>query len=177
LISVEEIEPLTYKEFGAGDMNFRVPASGYYFNNTDCWARIDGTVARVGISDFIRLDPREIVSLEPPDVGLKVSIFDGLCSFATDNVSLDVNSPVSGTVVSVNQNLIDNPWLVKEDPYERGWVVEVELSDIDDDIEFLTDCEEYFYNAKVRVESGPRVGCPCSRRGRVNRPGNTQDEG
>jgi len=173
LITMEETGPATCREFSAEDATFRIPSTGYYFNNTDCWARIDGTVATVGVSDFIRLDPREIVSLKPPDIGLKVSIFDGLCSFATDNVSLDVNSPVSGRVVSVNQELIDNPGLVKDDPYERGWVVEVELSDIDDDMEFLMDCEEYFGNAKARVESGPRLCCPCSRRGRVNRPGKT----
>jgi glycine cleavage system H protein len=166
--------PVTYREFSVGDKTFRVPTSGYSFNNTDCWARIDGTLAKVGISDFIRLDPREILSFEPPDIGFKATIFDGLCSFKTDNVSVDVNSPVSGRVVSVNQDLIDNPGLLKEDPYESGWVVEVELSDIDDDMEFLMDCEEYFRNAKARVESGPRLGCPCSRRGRVYRPRETQ---
>lgn len=173
---MEDTGPVTYREFSVGDKTFRVPASGYFFNNTDCWARIHGTVAKVGVSDFIRLDPREIVSLNPPDVGLKVAIFDGLCSFATDDVSLDVNSPVSGRVVSVNQRLLDNPGLVKEDPYERGWVVEVELSDIDDDMEFLMDCGEYFINAKTRVESGPRLGCPCSRRGRAYRSRETQDK-
>jgi glycine cleavage system H protein len=173
---VDDAGLVTYREFNAGDKIFRVPESGYYFNNTDCWAIINGTVARVGISDFIRIDPREIVSLKPPDVGLIVAIFDGLCSFETDNVSLEVNAPVSGRVVSVNQELINNPRLVKEDPYESGWVAEMELSDIDDDMEFLMDCEEYFRNAKARVESGPRLGCPCSRRVRVNRPGKTQEK-
>jgi glycine cleavage system H protein len=166
---MDETGPVTYREFSTGEKTFRVPDSGYYFNNTDCWARIDGTVAKVGVSDLIRLDPREIISFEPPDVGLLVAIFDGLCSFATDNVSLDVNSPVSGRVVSVNLELMGDPALVEEDPYERGWVVEVELSDIDDDLEFLMDSEEYFKNAKARVESGPRLGCPCSRRGRYRK--------
>jgi glycine cleavage system H protein len=173
---VYEAGPVTYRVFSVGDKTFQVPTFSYYFNNTDCWAKIEGTVAKVGVSDFIRLDPREIVSLKPPDVGLMVAIFDRLCSFTTDNVSLDVNSPVSGRVVSVNQKLTGNPGLVKEDPYERGWVVEVELSDIDDNMEFLMDCEEYFSNAKARVESGPRLGCPCSRRGRVYRSGKTQDK-
>lgn len=163
---MEETGSVRYKEFDAGDVTFRVPESGYSFNNTDCWARIDGAVAKVGFSDLIRLDPRKIVSLDPPEIGLTVSIFDGLCSFETDGVSLEVNAPVSGTVVSVNQELIESPGLVKEDPYERGWVVEVELTDIDDDLEFLMGCEEYFRNAKARVENGPQPGCPCSRRGR-----------
>ncbi|MHB8895872.1 MAG: glycine cleavage system protein H, partial [Candidatus Geothermincolia bacterium] len=79
---MDEAGPVEYKEFSAGEMTFRVPASGYFFNNTDCWARIDGNLARVGITDFARLDPRRIVALEPPDVGLTVAIFDGLCSFA-----------------------------------------------------------------------------------------------
>jgi len=166
---MDETGPVTYREFSTGGKTFRVPDSGYYFNNTDCWARIDGTVATVGVSDFIRLDPRQIISLEPPDVGLIVAIFDGLCSFAADHVSLEINSPVSGKVVSVNQELIDNPGLVKDDPYERGWVVEVELTDVQDDLEFLMDSEEYFKNARARVENGPQLGCPCSRRGRYRK--------
>ena len=166
---MDETGPVTYREFSTGDKTFRVPDNGYYFNNTDCWARIDGNRAKVGVSDFIRLDPRQIISLEPPEVGLIVAIFDGLCSFETDHVSLEINAPVSGKVVSVNQELLDNPGLIKEDPYQRGWVVEVELSDIDDDKEFLMDCEEYFHNAKARVESGPQLGCPCSRRGRYSK--------
>ncbi|MHB8896895.1 MAG: glycine cleavage system protein H, partial [Candidatus Geothermincolia bacterium] len=90
------------------------------------------------------------------------------------HVSLELNSPVSGRVISVNRELIDNPGLVKEDPYEGGWVVEVELTDVEEDMEFLMDGEEYYRNAKARVESGPRLGCPCSRRVRANRPGKTQ---
>jgi len=173
-MAMDETGTINYREFSIGNETFRVPESGYAFNSTDCWARIDGNRAKVGVSDFIRLDPRQIISLKPPDIGLIVAIFDGLCSLETDRVSLEVNAPVSGKVVSVNQELIGNPGLVKEDPYERGWVVEVELSDIEDDLEFLMDCEEYFSNAKARVESGPRLGCPCSRRVRANRSGKAQ---
>jgi len=147
----------------------RVPFDGYSFNNTDCWARIRGTVARVGLSDLIRLDPREILAFEPPDVGLLVGIFDRLCALKTDGVSVDLNSPVSGRVTSVNVDLVDDPGLVKEDPYGRGWVAEVELSDIDSDMDFLLDCEEYFFDVKSRLESGPRLGCPCSRRAGASR--------
>lgn len=54
---MDETGPVTYREFSIGEKTFRVPNSGYYFNNTDCWARIDGTVAKVGISDFSVLTP------------------------------------------------------------------------------------------------------------------------
>lgn len=172
---MEDLQPVTYRDFTFEDKEFRVPESGYYFNNTDCWARIDGASARIGVSDFIRLDPRLIVAFEPPDPGLKVSIFDGLCSFTTDRVSLQVNSPVTGTVIAINDELLADPGLVKEDPYERGWVAELKLSDIDDDMEFLMDAQEYFRNARARVAAGPRLGCPCSRRIRVN-PGRSREE-
>jgi glycine cleavage system H protein len=168
---MDEAGPVEYMEYGSGDRTFRIPESGYYFNNTDCWARLNGTVARVGVSDFVRLDPRRIVTFVPPDIGFTVSIFDGLCSFETDRVSIEINAPVSGTVVSVNERLLEDPGLLKEDPYERGWVAELELTDIVDDMEFLMDCDEYFRNAKTRVEIGPQVGCPCSRRVRVRKPG------
>lgn len=164
-----EIEPVEYLEFASGDLVFRVPSRGYYFSNTDSWARIEGNLAKVGHSDFVRSDPRKIVSFEPPDVGSTVAIFDGLCSFLTDRVSLDLRAPVSGTVVSVNLELVKYPALVKEDPYERGWVAQIELSDIEEDLGFLMEGNEYFEHARARVACGPRLGCPCSRRVRVAR--------
>ena len=160
-----EMGPVTYREFSVADKTFRIPESGYAFNNTNFWARVDGNTARIGFTDLIRFDPREILSLRPPDTGDEVHIFEKLCSFETDRISLDVNSPVTGIVVSVNQELIENPGLIKEDPYERGWVVEMELFDFDDDMDCLMDCAEYPRFAKARIEAGPQIGCPCSRLG------------
>ncbi len=162
---MEGMGPVRYKEFSAGDKTFRVPESGYAFNNTDCWARVKGNIAAVGFSDIIRFDPRELLSLRPPDVGDEVHLFEKLCSFKTDQISLDVTSPVSGIVLSVNKELLDNPGLVKEDPYEHGWIVEMELFNFDDDMDCLMDCQEYPRFARARIEMGPQVGCPCSRLG------------
>ncbi len=143
-----------------GDEVLRVPASGYYFNNTDCWARVEGGIVKVGFSDAIRFDPRAIVSFEEPEVGEEVRIYEELCSFGTDRGPLKLNAPMSGRVISVNPDVKDDPGLIKEDPYERGWVVELEPSDIDDDMDLLMDAEQYLRNTRARAASGP--GCPCT---------------
>lgn len=158
-----------FLEFRAGNRVYRVPRRGYYFNNTDCWAQFDGSRARTGLSCLVCHDQREILTFKPPRIGLKVSIFDRLCSFTTKGISLEVNSPVTGTVTSFNHDLLKSPGLVKADPYRAGWVVELDLCDPEGDLEFLTGCSEYYSSLKTRMESVPGRGCPCTRLGRAYR--------
>lgn len=171
---MSEEELVTYREFSINGRVFRVPASGYFFNNSDCWARIDGTRARVGVSDFVQQNAGEVLSFDPPPVGMQYAIFDEICSLSAANTTIEVMSPVTGRLIAVNRELIGAPGLMNEDPYERGWGVELELTVIADDIELLMNCEQYFEVAKAKLVSGPRRGCPCTRRGAIVRPRNTQ---
>jgi glycine cleavage system H protein len=80
-------------------------------------------------------------------------------------------SPVSGRLVAFNHQLVEAPRLMNDDPYERGWAIELELTDIDADIEVLMDCRQYFDLARARMQGGPR-SCPCTRQGALyRRPG------
>jgi glycine cleavage system H protein len=162
------MEQVSYREFSVGSYTFRVPASGYFFNNRDCWARIDGSRARVGVSDFVRQNAGEVLSFDPPPVGVEYFASDDICTLVAAKTTIDIVSPVSGRLVAVNQELIENPSFMNEEPYERGWVVELELTDINEDIELLLDCERYYAIAKAKIEKGPRA-CPCTRQGALYR--------
>lgn len=159
-------QPISYRGFKVSGVDFRIPESGYVFDTSGFWAKRNENTARVGLADWIRLDPRQLLVLRPPDLGDEVHIFEKLCSFETDQISLDVNSPVTGIVTAVNSELIHEPGLVKEDPYGNGWVAEIELFDFDSDMDCLMNAEEYSRFAKARAEMGPQGGCPCSRFGR-----------
>jgi len=167
---MDENEPVTYRELSVGERLFRVPASGYYFNSNNCWARIDGSVARVGVSDFVQQNAGQVLSFDPPQIGLEYTIFEEICSLSAANTSIEVLSPVTGRLIAVNQELVEVPGLMNEDPYERGWVAELELDDDMEDIEMLWDCDDYFEISRAKISAGP-LGCPCSRRGRFTRPG------
>jgi glycine cleavage system H protein len=146
------VEPVTYREFTVDKFIFRVPSSGYFFNENDCWARVEAGRARIGVSDYVQQSASDMIFFEPPPLGAEVSIFDEVGSLETTKTALDIISPVSGKVVAVNQEVVEAPELINEDPYERGWAVEIELTDLDGDRELLMDSPTYFDYLKQKAE-------------------------
>jgi glycine cleavage system H protein len=144
---------VTYREFSVDKFIFQVPDSGFFFNENDCWARVEGTRARVGVSDYVQQSASDMIFFEPPKVGAEVNIFDEVGSLETTKTALDIISPVSGKVVAVNQQVVEAPELINEDPYERGWAVEIELTTFDGDGELLMDPPAYFDYLKHKAET------------------------
>jgi glycine cleavage system H protein len=122
---------------------FKVPAQGYLFNENDCWVRVIGGRARVGVSDFVQQNMTDIVYFQPAEVGTQVAQFDEVVSLESSKSMMDVLSPVSGRVVAVNTKLVDSPELINEDPYGSGWIAEIEPSDLDSDQQLLMDAVAY----------------------------------
>ncbi len=145
--------PVTYRKFTVEKFVFRVPESSYFFNENDCWARVEEKRARVGVSDYVQQSASDIVFFEPPELGATVEIFDEVGSLESSKTALDVISPVSGIVVAINEQLVDKPELVNLDPYEEGWAAEIELADFMSDRELLMDCEAYFKYMKKKADS------------------------
>ena len=141
-----------YREFSVDKFLFRVPVSGFFFNENDCWARVEGVRARVGVSDYVQQSASDMIFFDPPAIGAEVSIFGEVGSLETTKTALDIISPVSGKVTSVNQQVVEAPDLINEDPYERGWAVELELTDFESDRELLMDCPAYFDYLKQKAE-------------------------
>jgi glycine cleavage system H protein len=146
----EEIVEL--REFAADKFIFKVPAAGYFFNENDCWARVEGGRARIGVSDYVQQSASDMVFFEPPAMGTELEQFDDAGSLESTKTALDIISPVSGKVVAVNGELVDSPELINEDPYVRGWAVEVELGDFESDRELLMDSGGYFDYLRGKVE-------------------------
>ena len=142
--------PITHDKFV-----FRVPREGYYFNENDCWVRVAGGRGRVGISDYMQRYLSDIVFCEPPPVGTKIDQFGEAGVVESNKASFDVLSPVSGTVVAANAGLKGKPELLNEDPYERGWLAELELKDFAEERKLLLDDAQYLELLKKKVaESG-----------------------
>ena len=92
------------------------------------WVRVDGDVARIGITDFAQDSLGDVVFVQLPDIGLDVVAGASVSEIESTKSVSDVYAPVSGVVRAVNDALNEQPELVNEDPYGAGWMFEVELS-------------------------------------------------
>ena len=93
------------------------------------WARIEGDEATFGITWFAQEQLGEVVFYDPPDVGAQVSADSSYAEVESVKAVSDVIAPLSGEVLEVNGDLSGTPELVNDDPYGKGWLVRVKLSD------------------------------------------------
>ncbi len=86
-------------------------------------------LAKIGITDFFSAKGEEIINIDLPEEGEEFEKEDIFGSLETVEEVYDLAMPVSGTVISVNEKVLDNVDLLNEDPYDDGWLIKVELSD------------------------------------------------
>ncbi|MGI6558923.1 MAG: glycine cleavage system protein GcvH [Limnochordia bacterium] len=106
------------------------------------WVRVEGNVARVGITDFAQKELGDVVFVELPGVGDSIKAAESLGVVESVKAVSDIYSPVSGQIVKVNEKLEDSPELINQDPYGEGWIAEIEVED-PKELEGLLTAEEY----------------------------------
>ena len=114
----------------------------FKFLETHEWINVSGNIGRVGLSEYAAKELNEVVFVELPEVGAKISQGKPFGTVESVKAVFDLNSPVTGKVVNVNQLVKDNPEKIVSNPYEEGWMIEIELSDISE-LNSLMDYEEY----------------------------------
>ncbi|HCX88363.1 MAG TPA: glycine cleavage system protein GcvH [Gammaproteobacteria bacterium] len=92
------------------------------------WARLEGDVVTVGITDYAQDQLGELVYVELPEAGIDVSAGQEIVVIESVKAAGDVKSPVTGTVIEVNQALSDEPEKVNEDPTGAGWFYRIRVS-------------------------------------------------
>jgi glycine cleavage system H protein len=93
------------------------------------YARLEGDVAVVGISDHAQAQLGDVVFVELPAVGAKLKKGDSAAVVESVKAASDVFAPVSGEVVEVNKDVDAEPGLINQDPTGRGWLVKIKLAD------------------------------------------------
>lgn len=93
------------------------------------WVKVEGNLARIGITDHAQTELTEIVFVELPNAGKEVKTGEVLGNVESVKTVSEVFSPVSGIVSESNGKLTDSPELLNKDPYGQGWVAVVEMSD------------------------------------------------
>src|ERR1700745_3139395 len=115
---------------------------GLKYSKEHEWGATDETLATIGITDHAQEQLGEIVYIELPAIGEKVSKDDPFGVVESVKAVSDIYAPVSGTVLEVNEALAESPEVVNEDPYGDGWLIKVRVSD-PDDLDDLMDNDEY----------------------------------
>ena len=115
---------------------------GLLYSRSHEWVLVDGESARVGITDHAQDALGQIVDVQLPSIGDAVIVGKAVAEVESSKSVSDIGSPVSGTVVLVNELLADQPELINSDPFGAGWLYEVQLS-YDEMLEGLMSADEY----------------------------------
>ena len=106
------------------------------------WARVEGDTAVFGLTSFAQESLGDIVYIELPDVGTEVVAGTPYAEVESVKAVSDVYAPLSGSVVEVNEEVVDAPELINESPFDNGWLVKNQLTDPAEQDDLMT-AEEY----------------------------------
>jgi glycine cleavage system H protein len=106
------------------------------------WVKVEGGNVRIGITDFAQHELGDIVFVELPEVGDEITANEPFGSVESVKTVSELYAPVSGKIVEINEDLNDNPEFVNESPYEKAWMIVVEVSD-NSEVEKLMTPEQY----------------------------------
>ena len=115
---------------------------GLKYSKEHEWVLVEDKIAIIGITEFAQHELGDVVYVELPEVGEKVVKDDPFGAVESVKAVSDVFAPVSGAVVEVNDVLPENPETINDDPYGDGWMIKVEMTDMDD-LKDLMNAEEY----------------------------------
>ncbi|APC91365.1 MULTISPECIES: glycine cleavage system protein GcvH [Francisella] len=104
----------------------------YLYTDSNLWVEVKGYIARVGIDDYSQEEFGEIVYVDLPKFGQEYAKEDEICVIESVKTASDIYAPLSGKVVKVNQELLDNPKLINQSCYDKGWIFEIEIANLDE---------------------------------------------
>jgi glycine cleavage system H protein len=99
------------------------------FSGAHVWVRVEGAEAVLGLSDYLQDQMGEITLLELPDLGDILRAKRRMGHVESEEASSPIEAPISGEVVEVNGDAIDNPDIVNTEPYATGWLLRVRIED------------------------------------------------
>jgi glycine cleavage system H protein len=126
----------------------------YLYHPEESWAKEDGDLITVGVTDFFQKTAGDVAFIELPEIGTEVARGSEAGVIETIKITVSPISPVSGLIKEVNTGLRDNPQWVNNDPYGEGWLFKVVPSNWEAEKKDLMDADTYFprMEGKIREE-------------------------
>jgi len=106
------------------------------------WCRIEDGVAVVGITDFAQSELGDVVFLELPDVGTETTQHEEFGTIEAVKAVAELYAPLSGEITEINEDVVDEPEKINEDPYGAGWMIKITFSD-ESEMDDLMDASAY----------------------------------
>ena len=107
-------------------MAFHIPEE-YYYTKDHEWAQVDENIVTVGITEFAQDQLGEVVYVELPEEGQKVTQGEPFGVVESVKAVSDLYAPVSGTVIEINSPVSDDPGTLNDDPMDEGWLIRIEM--------------------------------------------------
>jgi glycine cleavage system H protein len=113
------------------------------YSREHIWVRVDGDLATIGITDYAQENLGEVVSVELPEADSEVERDEPFGTIESSAKGIvELISPVSGDVIHVNEDISDDTGIINSDPHDTGWLIIVELNDIEE-LDDLLDVKGY----------------------------------
>jgi len=112
------------------------------YHKEHTWVRVSGGKATIGITDYAQDTLGDIVYVDLPDLDSEIEKDAEFSEIESTKATSSVIAPVSGTIIEVNEELDESPEIINEEPYDRGWIAVVELSD-PSELDQLLDATDY----------------------------------
>ncbi len=123
-------------------LDYEVPDDLYYSKEHE-WVKIDGKTATIGITDYAQQSLHEVVYVDTPKVDSQIEQSQSIGSVESVKSVSDIYTPVGGKIIETNEELAENPELVNQNPYGKGWIAKIRLVDFDKDREKLLTATQY----------------------------------
>ena len=101
----------------------------FLFTKEHEWISIDDNIAIIGITDFAQNELGDIIFIELPEIGDKFEANDVFGTIEAVKTVADLYMPLSGEIIEINEQIDDNPECVNNSPYDKGWIIKININD------------------------------------------------
>jgi len=113
-----------------------------YYTKEHIWVKIENDVATIGITDYAQSQLGDVVFIELPEVGREVESGEVIATVESIKAVSEIYSPLTGKIISINEDLANEPSFLNSDPYGDGWICDIQMKDLTE-IEDLMTADDY----------------------------------
>lgn len=113
-----------------------------YYTKEHIWVKIDNDIATIGITDYGQRQLGDIVFIDLPELDREVEAGEVIASVESVKAISEIYAPVSGKIISINEELSNDPSIINSDPYGDGWICDIQMKDISE-VEDLMTADDY----------------------------------
>lgn len=113
-----------------------------YYTKEHIWVKIENDLATIGITDYAQSQLGDAVFIELPEVGREVESGEVIATVESIKAVSEIYSPLTGKIISINEDLANEPSLLNSDPYGDGWICDIQMKDLTE-IEDLMTADDY----------------------------------